>query len=45
MERMKPENMDPMPLREASPRIGTLMIRFAGLLLVAVALLALLYSR
>ncbi|MBI5262337.1 MAG: hypothetical protein HY852_11040 [Bradyrhizobium sp.] len=42
---IRPENTDPIPLRTAPPRMGTMMIRFAGLLLVAVVVLMLLWSR
>jgi hypothetical protein len=45
METIRPESTDPIPFRAASPRIGTLMIRFVGLLFLMVTILALLYSR
>ena len=45
MESIRPENTDPIPLRNAPPQIGTIMIRFIGLLVVAVGILALIYSR
>ncbi|WJR79635.1 hypothetical protein [Bradyrhizobium sp. NP1] len=46
MESIRPDNTDPIPLRASSPhRVGILMIRFVGLLLLAVVALALLYSR
>lgn len=45
MESIRPDNSDPMPLRLSSHRISTLMIRFVGFLLLAVALLALIWSR
>ena len=45
MESIRPDNGDPMPLRLSSHRISTLAIRFVGFLLLAVALLALIWSR
>ena len=34
-----------LPLRASSPRMGTLVLRFIGLLMLAVAVLALIWSR
>ncbi len=45
METIRPETTDPIPLRQSSPRIGTIMVRFVGLLLVAIAALTLLWIR
>lgn len=45
MQSIRPDNTDPIPLRSAPPRMGTIMIRFIGLLAVAVAVLALIWSR
>jgi hypothetical protein len=45
MQSIRPDNTDPIPLRQSPPRMGTIMIRFVGLLIVAVALLALVWSR
>ena len=45
MESIRPENPDPIPLRSAPTQFGTIMIRFVGLLAVAIAILAFLYSR
>jgi hypothetical protein len=45
MESIRPDNTDPIPLRASPHRMGTIMIRFVGLLFLAVAVLALLYSR
>jgi hypothetical protein len=42
---VRPNNTDPIPLRTSSPKMGTIMVRFVALLFVAVALLALLWSR
>jgi hypothetical protein len=45
MPSIQPENTDPLPLRASPHRVGTLMMRFVGLLFLTVAVLALLYSR
>jgi hypothetical protein len=45
MESIRPDNTDPIPLRTQPPRVGTIMIRFVGLLFLTVAVLTLLYSR
>ena len=45
METIRPDKSDPIPLRSNSPPVGTIMIRFVGLLAVAVVVLALIYSR
>jgi hypothetical protein len=45
MQTIRPDNTDPIPVRSSPPRVGTIMIRFVGLLVVAVALLALAWSR
>jgi hypothetical protein len=45
VESFRPENTDPIPLRPAPSQFGTIMIRFVGLLAVAIALLAFVYSR
>jgi len=45
MESFRPEKTDPIPLRHSPHRMGTIMIRFCGLLIVAVVVLALIYSR
>lgn len=45
MKSVQPDNSDPMPLRSAPRSMGTLMIRFVGLLVVAVVALALIWSR
>ncbi len=45
METIRPDNTDPIPLRPSPHRMGSIMIRFSGLLLVAVAVMALLWSR
>jgi hypothetical protein len=45
MKTIRPDNTDPIPLRTSPPRMGTIMIRFVGLLVVAVVVLALAWSR
>jgi hypothetical protein len=41
MKTIRPDNTDPIPLRVSSHRMGTIMIRFVGLLLLAVVVMAL----
>jgi hypothetical protein len=41
MQSIRPDNTDPIPLRASPPRMGTIMIRFVGLLAVAVLILVL----
>jgi hypothetical protein len=45
MESVRPDNTDPIPLRRSSHSMGTILIRFIGLLAVAVVVLALIWSR
>ena len=45
VETIRPESTDPIPLRQSPRRIGTIMVRFVGLLLVAIAALVLLWIR
>jgi hypothetical protein len=42
---VKPNNTEPIPLRTSPPKMGTIMVRFAALLVVVVAVLALLWNR
>jgi hypothetical protein len=42
---VRPNTTDPIPLRTSPPKIGTIMVRFVVLLVVAVGLLALAWSR
>jgi hypothetical protein len=42
---IRPDNHAPIPLRSSPPRIGNIVLRFVGILLVAVTLLALAWSR
>jgi hypothetical protein len=45
MQSIRPDNSDPIPLRTSPPRMGTIMIRFVGLLIVAVVIMAMAWSR
>ena len=45
MESVRRDNTDPMPLRRSEQGMGSIMLRFVGLLLVSVAVLALIWSR
>jgi hypothetical protein len=45
MKTVRPDNSDPIPLRAQPQHVGTIMIRFVGLLLAAVVVLALIWSR
>ena len=45
MESIRPDTPDPIPLRPTPHRVGALMIRFVGLLLLAVVAMALVYLR
>jgi hypothetical protein len=45
MQSIRPEHSDPIPLRTSPHRMGTIVIRFVGLLIVAVVILAMAWSR
>jgi hypothetical protein len=45
MESIRPDTSDPIPLRRSPHRVGTIMIRFVGLLFLAVTAMALVYLR
>jgi hypothetical protein len=45
MQSIRPDNTDPIPLRNSPHRMGTILIRFVGLLILAVVVLALIWSR
>jgi hypothetical protein len=45
MESIRPDNRDPIPLRSAPQNVGTILIRFVGLLIVVVAVLAVIWLR
>jgi hypothetical protein len=41
MKSVRPDNSDPIPMRASPHRMGIIMLRFVGLLFVAVVVLAL----
>ena len=41
MKSVRPDNSDPIPMQVSPHRMGTIMLRFVGLLFVAVVILAL----
>jgi hypothetical protein len=45
MKTIRPDNSDPIPLQRSPHRMGNIMLRFAGLLLLAMVVLALAWSR
>jgi hypothetical protein len=45
METIRPEKSDPIPLRNTSPAVGTIMVRFVGLLIIVIAAMALIWAR
>jgi hypothetical protein len=45
MQSVRPDNTDPIPLRQSTQSVGTIMIRFVGLLVAAVVVMALVWSR
>ena len=45
MESIRPDNTEPLPLRTSPHGVGTLTIRFVGLLIAAIAVMALIWSR
>ena len=45
MESIRPETTDPIPLRPTPPQFGRIIVRFVALLVVAIAILAFVYSR
>jgi hypothetical protein len=45
MKTVRPDNSDPIPLRTQPQPVGTILIRFVGLLLAAIVVLALIWSR
>jgi hypothetical protein len=45
MESIRPDTPDPIPLQPSPHRVGTILIRFVGLLFLAVAAMALVYLR
>jgi hypothetical protein len=45
MESVRPGDTNPIPMQRSQQSMGSIMIRFVGLLLVAVVILALIWSR
>jgi hypothetical protein len=45
VQTIRPNTAAPIPARASAPRMGTVIVRFSGLFLVAVALLAFAWSR
>ena len=45
MQSIRPDKPDPIPLRNPPQSMGNIMIRFVGLLVLAVVVLALAWSR
>ncbi|MGQ0686381.1 hypothetical protein [Bradyrhizobium sp.] len=45
MESIRPNNSDPIPVQASQHHVGTIMIRFVGILIATVAVMALLWSR
>lgn len=45
MQSFRPDNTEPIPLRRTQSSVGTIMIRFVGLLLAATVVLVLIWSR
>jgi hypothetical protein len=45
LETIRPNTTDPIPLRTSPPKMGTIIVRFVGLLVMAVALLVWVWSR
>jgi hypothetical protein len=45
VQNVQPENLDSMPLRQSSRSVGTIAIRFVGLLALAVVAMTLIWSR
>jgi hypothetical protein len=45
MQNIQPDNMNSMPLRQSSHGVGTIAIRFIGLLALAVVAMTLIWSR
>ena len=45
MESIRPNNTDPIPVQASQHHVGTILIRFIGILIAAIAVMALLWSR
>ncbi|HEY0851791.1 MAG TPA: hypothetical protein VGD96_17895 [Bradyrhizobium sp.] len=45
MESIRPSNTDPIPVQTSQHHLGTILIRFVGILIAATTVMALLWSR
>jgi hypothetical protein len=45
MESVRPGNTDPIPVQASQHRVGTILFRFVGILIAAIAVMTLLWSR
>jgi hypothetical protein len=45
MESIRPDNANPVPLRSPPHRVGTILMRFVGLLFATVVVMALIWNR
>jgi hypothetical protein len=45
MQTVRPGTTDPIPLKRHAPKMGTIIFRFVGLLVIAMVVLALAWSR
>ena len=45
MKSIRPDTTDPIPLRHVPPRMGSIIIRLVGLLLIAIVALAIVWLR
>jgi hypothetical protein len=45
MKSVRPDAADPIPQRTSPPRMGSIIVRFVGLLLLAIAALAIVWLR
>jgi hypothetical protein len=45
MKSIRPDTTDPIPVRNVPPRMGSIIVRFVGLLLIAIVALAIVWLR
>ena len=45
MESIRPNNNEPIPVQASQHHVGTILVRFVGILIATVAVMALLWSR
>jgi hypothetical protein len=45
MQSVRPDDTTPIPLRQSPHHVGTILLRFVGLLLAATVVMALVWSR